>query len=212
MSVKKVSGLYVILDRGLLGERDLFSLVTGIIRAGVRWIQYRDKESPDSEVAAALAAVTPLFRKEGAGLILNDRVGLVEGLGAAGVHLGRGDTPVREAREILGRDRVIGRTVRLVDEAVAAAADGADYLGVGAIYATATKPGAPVVGSGLLAEIRGAVTLPIVAIGGINASNLGEVLAAGADGIAVASAVLNAPEPAGAARELVEEITAFKRD
>lgn len=195
--------LCVILDIGILGERDAAAALREVLKAGVRWIQYRDKESPDEKIVVALADLLPICRDRGARLIINDRAWLVKRCGADGVHLGQGDMPVGEARGFLGQNGIIGCSVRSVDEARKAKSEGADYLGVGAIYPTDTKADATVVGLSKLAEIGRCVDLPVIAVGGIDRSKVKQVLSTGACGVAVASAVLNAPDVTAAASELL---------
>ncbi|MCX6339986.1 MAG: thiamine phosphate synthase [Candidatus Aureabacteria bacterium] len=200
----------MIIDRGIYIKKGLEDLVYSLINAGVRWFQYRDKCSGDGEIARAVSSMLPLCREAGARLIVNDRADIASRLGADGVHLGQGDMAVVAARRTLGKDKIIGCSTRLVEEAERAEAEGADYLGVGAIYQTRTKPDARVVGVARLAEITRRVKLPVIAVGGITRPRVSDVLGAGATGIAVASAILSAPDPAAVARALLEEIRAFR--
>lgn len=202
--------LYVVIDKAILGGRDAAAVLRLLLEAGVKWFQYRDTCSGDAEIARAISGMLPLCGEAGARLIVNDRVEVASRLGADGVHLGRDDMAIGEARRILGKEKIIGRSARLVEEAERAEAEGADYLGVGAIYKTRTKPDAPVVGLARLAEIGRRVKLPVIAIGGITRSRVRDVLEAGATGVAVASAILSAPDPAAVARALLEEIRALR--
>jgi len=203
--------LCVIIDKAILGERDAAAVLRLLLEAGVRWFQYRDKCSEEAEIARAISGMLPFCGEAGARLIVNDRVGVASRLGADGVHLGQSDMAIGEARRILGREKIIGRSARLVEEAERAEAEGADYLGVGAIYRTRTKPDARIVGLARLAEISRRVKLPVIAIGGITRTQVRDVLEAGATGVAVASAVLSAPDPAAVARALLEEIRASRK-
>jgi thiamine-phosphate diphosphorylase len=203
--------LYVILDKAILGARDAAAVLRLLLGAGVRWFQYRDKCSGDGEIARAVSSMLPLCREAGARLIVNDRADIASRLGADGVHLGQGDMAVVAARRTLGEDTIIGCSARLVEEAERAEAEGADYLGVGAVYHTRTKPDARVVGVARLAEITRRVKLPVIAIGGITRLRVKEVLDAGATGIAVASAILSAPDPAAVARALLKEIRGSRK-
>lgn len=149
--------------------------------------------------AEALAARA---REAGVLFIVNDRLDLALAAGADGVHLGQHDLPVRAARSVVGDRLLIGCSTNTVDEAQQAVSDGADYLGVGAIFPTSTKSDARPAGIARLREIRSAVDVPIVAIGGITASNASEALAAGAEMVAVITAIADAPDPVAATRDL----------
>ncbi|HOE28046.1 MAG: thiamine phosphate synthase [Candidatus Aureabacteria bacterium] len=205
------NGLYLVLDRDLLGGRDAAALLESLLAAGVEWVQYRDKRSADREVAAELGRLGPLCRAAGAKLIVNDRAALAAAACVDGVHLGASDMPVVDARRTLGPGKLIGGSVDTVGEALRAAAAGADYLGAGAVFPTATKKDAAVLGLDGLARICRAAKIPVVAIGGIDRTRVAAALAAGASGIAVASAVLRAGDPAAEARLLIEEIGRARR-
>jgi thiamine-phosphate pyrophosphorylase len=207
---KPAIDLYVIVDKALLEGRDAVSILQLLLRAGVRWFQYRDKYSSDDEIAHAVGLMLPLCREADARLIVNDRVEIASQLDANGVHLGRDDAAIKEARRILGEEKVIGYSARSVEMAKRAESAGADYLGVGAIYQTGTKKDARVIGLAGLADICKVAKLPVVAIGGITRPRVSEVLQAGATGIAVASAVLGATDVAEAARGMLEEIGTWK--
>jgi len=202
-------GLYVILDKKILARKSIESVVRQLLDAGVKWFQYRDKSSPDEEYSCALATIIPLCKGAGAKIILNDRVELVHPAGADGIHIGQEDMPVREARRIVGREKVIGVTVRNVDDARSAESAGADYLGVGAVYATETKPEAPVIGLEGLSAVCRCVRVPVVAIGGIDEINVRDVVRAGASGVAVASAILRARDIGGTVRRIMRVIEEF---
>jgi hydroxymethylpyrimidine kinase/phosphomethylpyrimidine kinase/thiamine-phosphate diphosphorylase len=194
-----ISGLYAITDGnrdGRLGER-----VQAVLRGGARMVQYRDKECGEDERIATARELKGLCRAAGALFIVNDspKVALISE--ADGVHLGQDDMGVSEARALLGPDRIIGVSARTVERARRAEGEGADYIGVGAMFPTATKTEASVIGPQKLAEIRAAVQIPIVAIGGITRDNAPEVLAAGADALAVVSSLMKDPNPLLAARE-----------
>jgi len=212
--VKTIPGidLCVVIDKAILGGRDAAGVLRLLLVAGVNWFQYRDKCSGDGEIARAISGMLPLTREAGARLIVNDRVEVASQLDADGVHLGRDDMAIGEARRLLGEEKIIGYSARLLEDAARAEAEGADYLGVGAIYQTGTKPDACVIGLAGLAEISRGVKIPVIAIGGIARSRVSDVLEAGATGIAVASAVISAPDPAAVARALLEEIRAFREN
>ena len=212
MSAKLGIDLYVVVDKALLGGRSVTSVLRAILGAGVKWIQYRDKQSSDEHCAEQLVEIVPLCRAEGAKVIVNDRAWLVEQTGVDGVHLGLGDMRIGEVRRLLGEGKIIGASAHTVNDAIEEEREGADYLGVGSIYPSTTKEDSVVVGLSRLADISSRVTLPVVAIGGIGLSNVAGVLKAGATGIAVSSAVLNATDAEGAARNLLQEIWKYRKE
>ena len=195
-----ISGLYLITDDNRDGA--LLSRVTAALRGGVRIVQYRDKHAPPAERQELATRLVALCHQAGALLLINDDAQLAHTCAADGVHLGQKDGAVAAARALLGPGKLIGVSTRTVTEAQHAAAAGADYIGLGSLYPTTTKGDAIVVGLERLRAVRAAVTLPIVAIGGIARDNAGAVLDAGADCVAVVSAVMGAPRPDLAAREL----------
>lgn len=175
--------------------------------AGVRLFQLRMK-TPEARTFYEMAAVLCLLVQKGGGIfIVNDRVDIAKAIGADGVHLGQEDLPLADARTILGPGKLIGISTHNPAQAVEAEAGGADYIGYGPIFPTMTKENPdPVVGVDGLREARARVRIPIVAIGGITAKNAADVRAAGADGVAVVSAVLAATDPQAAIAELLREI------
>jgi thiamine-phosphate pyrophosphorylase len=146
------------------------------------------------------------MRRSGAAFIVNDHPDIAMAVEADGVHLGQDDLPVEVARKLMGGSRIIGVSTHSVEQARAAQSAGADYIGFGPIFTTRTKDAGPRQGIEGLRQVRKAVTLPVIAIGGINSGNLDEVLKAGADGVAVISAILSAPDPYDTAREMVDRI------
>ncbi|WP_258358644.1 thiamine phosphate synthase [Moorella sulfitireducens (nom. illeg.)] len=199
--------LYVIITTKLGGGRPTLELVREALAGGATAIQLREKDLPARELVELGREIRKLTRAAGATFIINDRLDVVLAVEADGVHIGQEDLPARVARELLGSGKILGVSTGTVTEARQAVADGADYLGVGSIYATSSKgdAGEPIGLAGLKA-IRAAVTIPVIAIGGINNDNAAEVIAAGADGIAVLSAVIGAPDVAAAARELLAAV------
>ena len=169
------------------------------LRGGVDIVQLRDKELSDDELVAAAEPFRVACEKHGALFVLNDRPDLVEACGAHGVHVGRSDTPVAEARALVGPERLVGISVSTVDELADVA--GADYVGVTA-FTTPTKADAVAGGFELLRLSAETLTVPWFAIGGVDLSNVGEVTAAGAPGVAVVRAIRDAADPEAAAREL----------
>jgi thiamine-phosphate pyrophosphorylase len=192
------SRLYLVLEarpHGLMPATLLFAALQG----GVDIVQLRDKDLAEDELIAAAEPFSTLCRAHGALFVLNDRPDLVHACGADGVHVGRIDTPVREARAVVGPDRLIGLSASTLGELADVA--GADYVGVTA-FATPTKRDAVAGGLELLRAAAATLTVPWFAIGGIELSNVAEVAAAGAPGVAVVRAIRDADEPDTAAREL----------
>ena len=185
-------GYYFITAAGLSRAGNL-SDVAAAVAAGVRVVQYRQKQGLTFDLVAEARQLRELCRHTL--FLVNDRVDVALEVGADGVHLGQEDFSYREARKLLGPEKIIGVTVHTVAEALAAQAGGADYLGVSPIFSTATKAdaGAPT-GVALLNEIRRRVTLPLVAIGGITLANAPAVIGAGADGVCAIAAVVTRPE------------------
>lgn len=205
-----VSGLYVIVDTGFLRGRKEVEVARQALEGGARVIQLRDKSGDKGKLLPVARALQELCRERGALFLVNDHLDLALASGADGLHLGQTDLPVSIARRYLPPDRLIGVSARTREQARKAAAEGADYVAVGSIYPTASKPDAVVRGLEALKEVKAAVSLPVVAIGGINRDNLVPVVQAGADAIAVISAVMAAEDAAQAARELVERMEAAR--
>lgn len=195
--------LYLVTDRSLSLGRSTAEVVAEAIRGGVTCVQLREKSCSTREFVAEAKALEQLLRPLGIPLIINDRLDIAMAVGAEGVHLGQKDMMLQDARRILGKDRIIGISVESVEDALEAAADGADYLGVSPVFGTPTKTDtAAPLGLKGLAAIRAAVDIPLVAIGGINSTNCALVIDAGADGLAVVSALVSAPSPKDAATKL----------
>ena len=200
-------GLYLILDPSIAGSRSLVDLVKTALDAGVQLFQLRMKTSETRKLYEMAAAVGSCVHAGGGIFIVNDRVDVAQAVGADGVHLGQEDLPLADARATLGSGKLIGISTHNLRQAVEAETGGADYIGFGPIFPTATKANPdPVVGVGGLREVRAKVRIPIVAIGGITPQNAADVRAAGADCCAVISAVLSAPEPGKAVADLVKAI------
>ncbi len=195
-----ITGLYVI--TGGTADGGLIAKVEAALDGGARMVQYRDKTKPVEERIAEAKVLCDLCRKAGALFVVNDSPEVAQACDADGVHLGQKDMSLPEARRILGSEKIIGVSTRTVELAVQAEKDGADYIGVGAMFPTGTKDDAVVIGPEGLAKIREAVKIPIVAIGGITSENAPKVLAVGANVLAVVSAVMQDPDPTLAAREI----------
>lgn len=203
---KRITGLYVIIDTEIIGERDEVEICRQAIRGGARTIQLRDKTRSKAEVLAGAQKLKEVCDQYDVPFILNDYLDIAIASRADGLHLGQGDLPVSIARRLLPIDKIIGCSTTTLEEAVKAEADGADYVAVGAIYPTPCKADAVVVGLERLGQARKVTSLPIVAIGGIDIENAPEVIDAGADAIAVISAVVGAANVQDAARKLAERI------
>ncbi len=199
---KKIAGLYVIIDTEMLGDKDEVDTCQQAIRGGASVIQLRDKKRDRLDVLKSARRLSETCARSNVLLIVNDFVDVAIAADACGVHLGEHDLPIVESRCLLPIDKLIGRSTRTVEQAKQAENDDADYIAVGSMYPTKSKESFTVVGLERLRQIREAVSLPIVAIGGINAENVADVVAAGADGVAVISAVLAADDVEKAAREL----------
>ena len=195
--------LYVISDAVLARGRSHLEVARAALEGGADAIQIRDKSSTAYNLSLISAEIQPLARKFGAAFFVNDRVDVALLAGADGAHVGQEDLPAREARRLLPRPRLIGVSAGSKEEARRAEREGADYVGVGPVFATATKPdaGEPL-GLEELSHIAAAVRIPVVAIGGITRENVAQVFAAGASGAAVVSAVVAADDMAAAARAL----------
>lgn len=172
------------------------------LRGGVGVVQLRMKDAPDETVLAAARRFADRCAEHGALFVLNDRPDLAHAAGADGVHLGQEDQPVATAREIVGADRLIGLSTHSPAQVDAAAALGVDYIGVGPVFATPTKPGRPAVGTDLVGYAAAHARVPFFAIGGIDAANIAAVRAAGARRVAVVRALTEAGDPERAAHDL----------
>ncbi len=204
--IKRLSGLYVIVDTQALRGRSCLEVARLAIRGGAKVIQLRDKMHGKRELLTIAQELRELCAEQDILFIMNDYLDLALAVGADGLHVGQDDLPVKIARRLLPPDKILGCSVRTEDKATVAQADGADYIAVGAMYPTPSKEAAEVVGPGRIEQIRQAVNLPITAIGGINKDNLSAVLAAGADALAVISAVLGDEDVEGATRRMVNII------
>lgn len=202
--------LYVILDRGASAGRDLREILDGVIAGGGRMVQFREKEWPSRRCLPLVEDLRQRAKSAGAGFVVNDRLDLALAVEADGFHVGQEDLPVRLTRRLLPSTMFLGVSTHSMAQAKQAREDGADYVAVGSIFPTGTKPEFQLVGLNLLRAVRPEVRAPLVAIGGITSDNVAEVIRAGADGVAVISAVCGAPDPAQATRLLVERIRAVK--
>ncbi|WP_371372549.1 thiamine phosphate synthase [Sporomusa aerivorans] len=203
--------LYLVTDRDLLGAKELVATVEQAIRGGVTVVQIREKNLPTLDFFRTAQAIKDVTLKYGVPLIVNDRADIALAVDADGLHIGQSDLPLTVARRLLGPDKIIGVSAATLEEALAAQNEGADYLGIGAIYPTNTKYDADQVSLTELAAINNKVTIPVVAIGGINGNNICDVITAGAAGAAVVSAIVAAEDPCKAAAALDQMIKAARR-
>lgn len=186
--------IYLVTDDGCLQGRALIDCVRKALDGGVTLVQYRAKTASSAEMYAEALQLKALCDSFNVPLIINDRLDIAMAVGAAGVHLGQDDLPCAAARKILGEDYLIGVSAHNPAEAKAALQSGADYLGCGAVFGTATKADVKKLGTDGLAAICKAKGLPVVGIGGVTADNYREVRAAGADGAAIVSGILAQPD------------------
>ena len=198
------SRLYVIVDPLDTG-RDPVALARGALAGGARLLQLRQKRVATGELCSTAARLRDLTAAVGATLVVNDRADIALAVGADGVHIGQEDLPIDATRRLVGAGRLIGFSTHNEAQAEAARSTGADYLSIGPIFATTSRALAdPVIGCARLSAVRCLVAEPLVAIGGITAATAREVLAAGADAIAVIAAIVRAPDVERATAELLE--------
>jgi thiamine-phosphate diphosphorylase len=204
--------LYLVTDAGLSRGRSHRQIVEAAIRGGVTAVQYRDKSASTRRMIEEAAEIRGICSQAGVSFIVNDRVDVALAVDADGVHVGQDDMPASVLRNLIGSGKIIGVSAGSVEEAVRAFSDGADYVGAGPVFSTLTKPdaGAPVGQVGLRA-ICAAISIPVVAIGGINADNSGDMIRCGAAGIAVVSAIVSAEDVELAARLLCSALSGARR-
>ena len=204
--------LYLVTDRNCLQQQTLEQAVEQAILGGVTLVQLREKAIASKEFYERALRIKAICHHYNVPLLINDRVDIALAVEADGVHIGQSDLPCGVVRQILGKDKIIGVSARTAQQAIQAQADGADYLGVGAMFATSTKQDAQTVTIASLTQIRQAVTLPIVAIGGINHTTLPALQQAlqaadtSIDGVAVVSAILGQKDVKLASQQLKEMI------
>ncbi|MCW5772212.1 MAG: thiamine phosphate synthase, partial [Rhodospirillaceae bacterium] len=203
--------VYLITDRDLTGVRGVLDVAEAAIAGGATMIQLRDPHATTRMLVEEGRALAALGRRRGVTFIVNDRVDVALAVKADGVHVGQSDMAPRDVRALIGPDRILGLSITSEADLDGADLAGVDYLGVGPIYATLTKPDAtPPIAIGGLEAVAVRTDLPIVAIGGMHAGNAADAIAAGADGVAVVSAICAASDPEEAARELAEIVTAAR--
>ena len=203
--------IYLVTDDGCLQGRALIDCVRKALDGGVTLVQYRAKTASSAEMYAEALQLKALCDSFNVPLIINDRLDIAMAVGAAGVHLGQDDLPCAAARKLLGEDYLIGVSAHNPAEAKAALQSGADYLGCGAVFGTATKADVKKLGTDGLAAICKAKGLPVVGIGGVTADNYREVRAAGADGAAIVSGILAQPDISATVRAIAKVSQEFAK-
>ena len=203
--------LYLVLDRTATGGRALDDILLAALQGGAEMVQLREKTWPSGTVLPVAQRLLSLCRAAGVPFIINDRVDLAVAVDADGVHLGQDDLPPAAARAMLRPGKILGVSTHSEAQATAAQAAGADYVAVGSMFPTVSKPEFQLVGPALARKVRPLVRVPLIGIGGITPDNVGEVIAAGCDGVAVISAVCAAPDPAAAAARFVSAIDVARR-
>jgi len=200
---KNITGLYVIIDTQALKGRTHLEVTNQVISGGAKIIQLRDKLLSKKELLPIAHQLKNLCAEHGVLFIINDYLDIALAVDADGLHLGQNDLPVKVARQLLPIDKILGGSATTVEQATIIESEGADYIAVGSIYPTRNKETATVVGLERLQQVRQATALPLVAIGGINQDNAAAVTAAGANSVAVISAVLEAESPEEAVRKMI---------
>ena len=203
--------VYLVTDRRLANGRPTRAIVEAAIRGGVSCVQLREKDCSTREFVDEARGLHPLLKQHRVPLIINDRLDIAMAIGAEGIHLGQEDMHILDARRLVGDTMIIGISAENLGDAIEAERQGADYIGISPVFSTPTKTDtAPPLGLAGIQRIREAVSIPLVGIGGINHHNARDIISAGADGVAVVSAIVSAgcPETAAAAlRDLVRKQT-----
>lgn len=202
--------LYLVTDSTYHTTESLLKTVEEACKGGVTLVQLREKTAGGKEYLEKALLVKEITDRYHVPLIIDDRVDIALCCDAAGVHVGAGDIPVKEARKLMGPDKIVGATAKTVEAAKKAYEDGADYLGVGAMYPTTTKVITILTKPEMLQKICKEVPIPAVAIGGLNKDNLEILRGRGMDGIAVVSAIMKSDDPFLAAKELKEKVISLK--
>lgn len=195
--------IYLVTDRNLIKDKTLTEAVEEAIKGGATIVQLREKEATSREFYEVALKVKEITKKYNVPLIINDRIDIALLVDADGLHIGQKDIPLIEARKIIGKNKIIGLSVSNLEEAVQGEKEGADYLGVGAVFSTSTKKDAEDCNLKKLIQIKQKTNIPIVAIGGINKSNVGSVSKTGIEGAAMISAILQS-------KNIIEETKEIK--
>jgi thiamine-phosphate pyrophosphorylase len=201
--------LYLVTERSLLQNIELEQAVEEAILGGTTLVQLREKNISTMEFYKIAVNIKKITDKYNVPLIIDDRLDIALAVNAAGIHVGQSDMPCEIARKLVGKDKIIGVSAHTVEEALKAQKDGADYLGVGAVFPTGTKKDAVDVSMETLKEIVQKVSIPVVAIGGVNQDNVDKLADTGIDGISVISAIIGKKDVRKAAEELKEAVEKF---
>ena len=202
--IRKGMLLYAVTDQSWLKEdQTLFSVCEDVLSNGATFLQIREKDLDANTFEAEAAKLKELCHRYHVPYVVNDSVEIALAIDADGVHVGQSDIMGRDIRSLIGPDKILGISAGTVEEAIAAENAGADYIGVGAVFGTSTKKNARNLSVEKLNEITSAVSIPVVAIGGIHAGNLMELSGCGVDGVAVVSAIFGAEDPGRATRHLL---------
>lgn len=204
----KNSNLQVILDMGLVGKRDIAEVASELVDGGADCIQFRDKVSCDRVLLEEAKKIRKIAKD--CIFIINDRIDIARLCEADGVHLGQDDLPYEEARRLVGKNRLIGISTHNINQAKEAEELGVDYIGVGPIFPTTTKPDLKAIGLEIVEAVSKDIEIPAFFIGGIDLINIGEILKKGGKRVAVASAILNSDDIAGATRLMVGTLSFHK--
>lgn len=206
--IKRAMRVYAVTDDAWLHGRALEDCVAQAIEGGATFVQLREKNMPHQDIVALAKRIAPLCRRADVPFVIDDDVAAAAEAGADGVHVGQEDTACTAARAALGDNAIVGVSVQTLEQALAAQADGADYLGVGAMFGTPTKTDAHLVSKETLAQICAAVDIPVVIIGGIKAENVGDFAGTGFDGAAVVSEIFAASDIRAATEKLASAVDA----
>ncbi|WP_338080641.1 thiamine phosphate synthase [Cohnella luojiensis] len=202
--------LYVITGESYHSSRDMLEVMEAALRGGADIVQLRDKKISKRELLEKARSLRDLTSRYGVPLIINDHPDVALAVNADGVHLGQDDLPLSVARSVLGPHRLIGISTHTIEQARVAERAGADYIGVGPVYPTGTKPGRQAVTTSYVSQAAAEIQIPFVAIGGITTDNAEEVLKAGARRLCAVSAIVGSNDPEGVCRNLLEQITGWK--
>lgn len=199
---KKELMLYAVTDRHWLGEETLYDQVKKALDGGATFVQLREKELDREDFLAEALEIQKLCREYGVPFVINDEVSIAKDIDADGVHVGQSDMEAMDVRKVLGPDKILGVSAQTVEQAITAEKHGADYLGVGAVFATGSKDDADDVSHETLKAICEAVSIPVIAIGGITKDNVSELVGSGICGVAVISAIFGQNDIKKATEEL----------
>lgn len=202
--IRKAMLLYAVTDQSWLKENEtLLDVVKEVLKNGATFLQIREKDLNEADFETEAKKLQDICREYHVPYVVNDNVEIATKIGADGVHVGQSDIKGRDIRALIGPDKILGISAGTVEEAIAAEQAGADYIGVGAVFGTSTKKNARNMSIDRLKEIVEAVDIPVVAIGGINASNISELAGSKVDGVAVVSAIFAAENPGEATKDLL---------